>query len=66
LKLLVELNKKILKIQNNPNIGKNLSGNLKGYSSIRLLKKYRLIFRIDKTTQIIYLINFDHRKAVYK
>ena len=46
--LLSELDKKIKRLQENPDFGGNLSGPLHGKKSTRLTGRYRLIFEIDE------------------
>lgn len=66
-RLLNELEKKIQKLKENPeNVGKDLSGGLTGHKSTRLVKKFRLIFKIDKKNKRVYLEALDHRKYVYE
>ena len=60
------LNKKIEKLKENPyNVGGFLSGKLHGYKSTRIVKKFRLIFRIGEEEKGVYLSAIDHRKSVY-
>ena len=65
--LIVELDKKIEKLKEDPMcIGKQLHGkqlHLSRYT--RLYKKYRLIFQIDEKNNRIYLEAIDHRKDIY-
>ncbi|MBU4116267.1 MAG: hypothetical protein KKG94_00825 [Nanoarchaeota archaeon] len=59
------IEQKIKRFKENPhNVGGNLSGKLKGYKSTRIIRKFRLLFKIvaDK----VYLISIDHRKFDYK
>ncbi len=64
--LLNELDKKIQKLLENPlSIGGYLSGNLYGYKSTRLIRKFRLIFSIDEKNKTVYLVALDHRKDAY-
>ena len=60
------LDKKIRKLEEDPNIGGFLVGNLHGYKSIRLLKNFRIIYKIDEAQKTVYLIAIDHRKYDYK
>lgn len=60
------LDKKIKRLCFDPNIGSFLSGSLHGYKSIRLLNKYRIIYRTDEKIKTIYLIAIDHRKHNYE
>ncbi|HLG24758.1 MAG TPA: type II toxin-antitoxin system RelE/ParE family toxin [Candidatus Nanoarchaeia archaeon] len=64
--LLVELDKKILKLKGEPiSVGKELHGELHLSRSTRLYKKYRLIFQINNTERKVYLEAIDHRKDIY-
>jgi addiction module RelE/StbE family toxin len=64
--LLNEMDKKILRLKEDPEIvGGELSGRLHGKRSTRLAKKYRLIFSIDKENGIVYLEALDHREDIY-
>jgi addiction module RelE/StbE family toxin len=61
------LNKKIDKLKENPeSVGGELSGNLHGYRSTRIIGKFRLIFKIMKEENSVYLAAIDHRKFDYK
>ena len=65
-KLLLEaLNKKIQRLKQDPNIGGFLAGNLHKHKSVRLIDKYRLIFKVDEAKRKIYLVAIDHRKHNY-
>ena len=57
------IKKLILKIINNPRIGKPLSYELRGLRSIRL-HPFRIIYEIKKNK--IILLKFEHRKRIYK
>jgi addiction module RelE/StbE family toxin len=57
--------KKIETISKNPKIGKPLEHPLSGYWSIKIKRKYRLIYSIDKSNKRIYLLAFGHRKYIY-
>lgn len=64
--LLTELDKKIKRLKEDPSIvGGNLTGNLFGHKSTRLVKNFRLIFSIDERNKVVYLEAIDHRKDVY-
>ncbi|MBS3138008.1 type II toxin-antitoxin system mRNA interferase toxin, RelE/StbE family [Candidatus Woesearchaeota archaeon] len=64
--LLSELEKKLQKLEEEPlAVGGNLAGNLHGYRSTRLARKFRLIFTIDENNKIVTLEALDHRKDVY-
>nr|MBI4156570.1 type II toxin-antitoxin system RelE/ParE family toxin [Candidatus Woesearchaeota archaeon] len=60
------LDKKIKKLKEDPNIGGYLSGKLYGYKSIRLLRKFRILFKINESENKVYLIAIDHRGHVYE
>ena len=65
--LLNELDKKIQKLKTEPhNIGKHLSGNLKGKKSVRLARNFRLIFEIDEKGKRVYLEALDNRTHIYR
>ena len=59
------LDKKIKKLMEDPSIGGYLSGKLHGYKSIRLVRKYRILFKINEPEMKVYLIAIDHRGHVY-
>ena len=64
--LLRALEKKIQHLQEDPrSVGGMLSGQLHGWRSTRLVRKFRLLFKIDETTQTVHLGAIDHRKDVY-
>lgn len=64
--LLSQLDKKIQRLKEDPiKIGGFLSGELHGHTSTRLMKNFRLIFRIDEKNKIVYLEALDHRKDIY-
>jgi mRNA-degrading endonuclease RelE of RelBE toxin-antitoxin system len=61
------LEKKMLRIKKNPaNIGGYLSGRLHGYKSTRIIRKLRLIFKIDEDNCSVFLVGIDHRKSDYR
>ncbi len=65
-KALEELDKKIKRLQKDPlHVGGWLSGELHGKKSIRIAKRYRLIFTLDEIEKIVYLNWIDHREHVY-
>jgi len=64
--LLRELDKKLQRLQENPEIiGGMLSGSLHGCRSTRLIGTFRLIFMIDAPTETVHLLALDHRGSVY-
>ncbi len=58
-----KVRKQIIKIIENPDIGKPLRYDLKGERTI-YIKPYRIIYSFDKN--ILYLLRFEHRKEVYR
>ena len=61
------LYKKLQRIKENPHsVGGNLSGKLHGYKSTRIMKKLRLIFKINEKEHSVFLIGIDHRKFDYE
>ncbi len=58
-----KVKKQVIKIIDNPEIGKPLRYNLKGERTV-YVKPYRIIYTFDENT--IYLLRFEHRKKVYK
>ena len=61
------LDGKIKRLSENPEfIGGNLSGKLFGYKSTRILRKLRLIFKIDQDKKEVFLMAMDHRKFDYE
>ena len=60
------LDKKIERLKNSPdNVGGFLSGKLHGYKSTRIIRKFRLIFKIAEQENKVYLFSIDHRKSIY-
>lgn len=65
--LLHALESKLIRLQMDPEaVGARLSGELHGLHSTRLVKKFRLIFRIDPVAKKVYLLALDHRKEAYE
>ncbi len=61
------LEKKIIRLQENPHsLGGELAGSLHGHKSVRLLKKFRIIFKVSEKEGIVYLVAIDHRGHVYE
>lgn len=61
------LEKKIQRLQEDPHtVGGELSGRLHGLHSTRLLKNFRLLFRIEEQQRAVFLLGFDHRKFGYE
>ena len=60
------LDKKIERLKEDPNnVGGFLSGKLHGYKSTRIIRKFRLIFKIVEQEKKVYLSAIDHRKSAY-
>ena len=60
------LDKKIERLQEDPSIWRYLSGRLHEYKSVRLLGKFRILFRIDEKETKAYLVAIDHRGYDYE
>ena len=52
-------------LDNPHRVGKPLTRELAGYHSARR-GAYRVIYRIDETEQIVYVVRIDHRADVYR
>ncbi|HLC84179.1 MAG TPA: hypothetical protein VJH22_00105 [Candidatus Nanoarchaeia archaeon] len=64
--LLDALDKKIQRLQINPEaVGGMLGGVLHGWHSTRLIRKFRLLFKIDSVNQVVDLGAIDHRDTAY-
>ena len=60
------LDNKIQRLRDSPeNFGGYLSGKLHGFKSTRIIKRFRLIFKIDSAQNKVYLMSIDHRKFAY-
>lgn len=57
--------KAIDKLAANPQIGKPLTRNLKGYWKLRF-SRYRIIYQIKRKRLIIIIFDVKHRKRIYK
>ena len=61
------LERKIERLKENPeNIGGFLSGKLHGRKSARIIRKFRLIFKIVFEQNCVYLEAIHHRKFDYE
>ena len=61
------IDKKLQRIKENPHdTGGNLSGKLHSYKSTRIMKRLRLIFRINEKEHSVFIIGIDHRKFDYE
>jgi len=64
--LLRALDKKIQRLKEDPHsIGGKLSGELHGWQSTRLVRKFRLLFKIDEAQKKVFLGAIDHRDTAY-
>ncbi len=61
-----EAMKKVEKLLETPNAGKDLSYRLSSYRSVRVRGKYRLVYKVDEEEKEITLIAFGHRKEIYR
>ncbi|MDP3726714.1 MAG: type II toxin-antitoxin system RelE/ParE family toxin [bacterium] len=57
--------KKIMGLEQNPNAGKKLEGELKGFRSLRAWP-YRILYEINKAEQRIEVHKIAHRQGAYK
>ncbi len=65
--LLDALENKIKRLKENPeNVGGYLSGRLHGLKATRIIKKFRLVFKINNQENTVYLAGIDHRKYDYE
>lgn len=52
-------------LKSNPFLGKPLKDKLKGKYSLRV-GLYRIIYSIEKKTLIIYILDINHRREIYR
>ncbi len=65
--LLAALDKKMQRLAQDPHsVGGKLAGVLHGWQSTRLMRKFRLLFKIQEDTKTVYLGAIDHRKEAYE
>lgn len=57
--------KSVESLQNNPNLGKQLVGPLKGLRSLRV-GRYRIIYKKEINELIILIVAIGHRKNIYR
>ncbi|MGV8163041.1 MAG: type II toxin-antitoxin system RelE family toxin [Candidatus Nanoarchaeia archaeon] len=62
-KLQETIHKHLIKIENNPELGKPLQHDLKSYRSVRI-SSFRIIYKLEN--DFILFIYFDKRKSVYE
>ena len=63
-RLFLRILSKIETLSENPREGKPLVGNHKGESSLRV-GNYRVVYELDNTSHIVYVLTVKHRKHVY-
>lgn len=64
--LLAALDKKLQRLKDDPYaVGAMLHGELHGWHSARLVRKFRLLFKTDDSSKTIYLGAIDHREHAY-
>ena len=61
----VRIQRSIELLQNNPDLGKQLVGPLKGLRSLRA-GRYRIIFKKEINELIILVVAIGHRKNIYR
>ena len=64
-KLGEQIAKAIDRLTANPSLGEFLTGGWKGYRRYRT-GRYRVIYRIEHSRLVIYIITIDDRKDVYR
>jgi len=64
-KLFHRILKKIESLEGSPYEGKPLVANHKGEFSLRV-GDYRIVYEIDSSNHVIYVLTIKHRKHVYK
>jgi mRNA interferase RelE/StbE len=64
-KLFHRIIKKVESLESSPYEGKPLVANHKGEFSLRV-GDYRIVYEIDSSHHIIYVLTIKHRKHVYK
>lgn len=64
-KLGEQIAKAIDRLAHNPQLGEFLKGEWKGYRKYRT-GRYRIIYRIERSRLLIYIITIDDRKDVYR
>ncbi len=58
------LQKGIEELQLKPDLGKQLTGSLRGLRSLRI-GEYRVIYKKEKTDLIVLIVAVGHRKSIY-
>lgn len=57
--------KGLTRLQSIPLLGKPLSGEFKGLFKLRI-SHFRIVYQIVHKTLIIYIVDIDHRKDIYR
>jgi mRNA interferase RelE/StbE len=57
--------KSIDELQQRPQLGIPFHGELKGYWKLRV-SRYRIIYQIIDSQLVVYVIDIDHRRQVYR
>ena len=57
--------RKLLTLKEDPFLGKPLSGELKGYLTVRVWP-YRIVYEFLPKTKTVFIYKIQHRKEVYK
>ena len=55
----------ISQIQNNPNLGESLHGDLKGRLKVRV-GNYRIVYSVNRNNLVINILRVAHRKDAYR
>jgi mRNA interferase RelE/StbE len=55
----------LIELAQNPNLGKELQGELSGFRSRRFMR-YRIIYTINTEKKIIIIWAIDHRRDIYE
>jgi len=64
-KLFAQFISALEEIKRDPFIGKNLTGNLKGFWSYRI-RNYRILYEIEKKRLFVFIEKIAHRKESYQ
>ena len=59
------INKKVLKIRENPHIFKPLRYDLKGFRRVHIDKSFVLVYSIDEKNKTVVLEDYDHHDKIY-
>jgi len=64
-KLLHRIIRKMASLEESPYEGKPLVGNHKGEFSLRV-GNYRIVYEVDSSSHILYILTIKHRSHVYR